>query len=76
MEVEGLNFFLHLKHMHEAAIVTAEIAAEPQSLRHYWSPAPGTQRQQGASPTCKFHVETREESEKRDIFLPVSHRRS
>lgn len=39
VEVEGLNFFLHLNHMHKAAI-----AATPQSLRHCWSPAPGTQR--------------------------------
>lgn len=76
VEVEGLNFFLHLNHMHKAVIVTAEIAAAPQSLRHYWSPAPGTQRQQEASPTCKFHVERREENKKRDILLSVSHGRS
>lgn len=76
VDVEGLNFFLHLNHMHKAVIVTAEITAALRSLRHYWSPALGTQRQQEASPTCKFHVGTREENEKRDILLPISQGRS
>lgn len=66
VELEGLNSFLHLKHMHKSVIGTAEVAATPQSLRHYWS----TWHTKAAesSPTCKFQVETREENEKRDIL--------
>lgn len=34
VEVEGLNFFLHLNHMHEAVIATAEIAAHLTGAQH------------------------------------------
>lgn len=74
VEAEGLNFFLHLNHMHKAVIATAAITSSTSESQARLKHRPWHTKAAGTIPHLKTPqlVGTREGSEKRDILLPIS----